>query len=543
MSVKGLQLEETIHVGALRKDLALFRHSSGIRVALCPLPGPLCQADIVIPTECGNNGGLPHCLEHLVFMGSQRYQSRGHLDKLANLCISQGTNAWTDRDHTAYNAITAGPVGLLRLLPVLLDHVFSPTLTEDQFLTEVFHVDGEGRAKGVVYCEMQGREATEDDLSDHNLHELLYPDSGYRFECGGLTHDIEKISNADVKTYHQRYYSPSNCLILVHGQVTSDLLESALDEWAAHTDTLKEGGSAPREVPRPWQTVPAPLASSVSRTVEFAAEDEDVGSVTLGWSGPPLGDIVTCQALQVLFRFLQDGAASPLAQRFVECPQPLASSVDFSLDLRLRTCFKLEFSGVPNGAGTSGDEGDEESDGDDEDEDEEDDEEGDENGEDAMEEDSGAADSSSSALQQGVIREEVMKLLKELVANGFPPGALSMAIDREWVKILEGCEDEPSEALQNCLLPELVFAHHSSIHLNGGDGVSGAVGDGLRERPATSLDAKPILDELRLKDEGFWKALLDRWVVSAPVAEVVMMPSSALVKKVCFPTVCIHPFS
>jgi Zn-dependent M16 (insulinase) family peptidase len=77
-------------------------------------------------------------------MGSQKYPKRGYLDKLANLCIGSGTNAWTDRDHTAFNAVTAGPLGLQRLLPALLDHVLSPTLTEEQFATEIFHVDGEG---------------------------------------------------------------------------------------------------------------------------------------------------------------------------------------------------------------------------------------------------------------------------------------------------------------------------------------------------------------------------------------------------------------
>lgn len=51
-------------------------------------------------------------------MGSKHYPDRGYLDKLASLCVSQGTNAWTDRDHTAYNAVTAGEPGLRKLLPV-----------------------------------------------------------------------------------------------------------------------------------------------------------------------------------------------------------------------------------------------------------------------------------------------------------------------------------------------------------------------------------------------------------------------------------------
>ena len=65
-STKGLVKVGCKHLDALGQDLAVYKHSSGIRVALCKIPGPLCQADIIVATECTNDGGLPHCLEHLV---------------------------------------------------------------------------------------------------------------------------------------------------------------------------------------------------------------------------------------------------------------------------------------------------------------------------------------------------------------------------------------------------------------------------------------------------------------------------------------------
>lgn len=39
-------------------------------------------------------------VEHLVFTGSSLFQGRGWLDQIANCCFAQGTNAWTDVDHT-----------------------------------------------------------------------------------------------------------------------------------------------------------------------------------------------------------------------------------------------------------------------------------------------------------------------------------------------------------------------------------------------------------------------------------------------------------
>ena len=51
------------------------------------------------------------------------------LDLFANRCLAQGTNAWTDTDHTCYTMTTAGSEGFLNLLPIYLDHVLHPTLT------------------------------------------------------------------------------------------------------------------------------------------------------------------------------------------------------------------------------------------------------------------------------------------------------------------------------------------------------------------------------------------------------------------------------
>lgn len=101
------------------------------------------------------------------------------MDKLANRCLAQGTNAWTDVDHTAYTVsqrrvshffrrsvlhemlylkvTCAGAEAFLNLLPIYLDHILNPTLTAEGFTTEVHHVTAQGEDKGVVYCEMQVR--------------------------------------------------------------------------------------------------------------------------------------------------------------------------------------------------------------------------------------------------------------------------------------------------------------------------------------------------------------------------------------------------
>jgi len=114
-------------------------------------------------------------------MGSKKYPYKGIIDHFANRGFSNGTNAWTDTDHTAYTVSTAGEQGFLQILPIYIDHILYPTITDAGFVTEVrtsyppkkqqnlnrrqvHHIDSKGEDSGVVYSEMQGRENSSGDI-------------------------------------------------------------------------------------------------------------------------------------------------------------------------------------------------------------------------------------------------------------------------------------------------------------------------------------------------------------------------------------------
>jgi Zn-dependent M16 (insulinase) family peptidase len=74
----------------------------------------------------------------LVFMGSEKYPYKGILNLFANRGFSEGTNAWTDTDHTAYTVSTAGEQGFLQLLPIFVDHILFPTITNAGYVVVTF---------------------------------------------------------------------------------------------------------------------------------------------------------------------------------------------------------------------------------------------------------------------------------------------------------------------------------------------------------------------------------------------------------------------
>ena len=59
-------------------------------------------------------------------------------------------------------------------------------IQDSAYITEVHHVNGEGEDAGVVYCEMQARENTSEDLTHYHLVRLMYPG-----HCGYKVREIK----------------------------------------------------------------------------------------------------------------------------------------------------------------------------------------------------------------------------------------------------------------------------------------------------------------------------------------------------------------
>lgn len=80
---------------------------------------------------------------------------------LCNFCVFAFKNDMglfcfrTDTDHTCYTIKTVGRDGFLELLPIYLDHILFPTLSDAGYITEVHHIAPNGEDSGVVYCEVK----------------------------------------------------------------------------------------------------------------------------------------------------------------------------------------------------------------------------------------------------------------------------------------------------------------------------------------------------------------------------------------------------
>lgn len=295
------------------------------------------------PAAVFDDTGRPHTLEHLVFLGSKEYPYKGVLDQLANRAGADGTNAWTDTDHTAYTIATAGSSGFLRMLPVYVDHILHPTLSDAGFVTEVHHINGEGEDAGVVYSEMQARENQSWDVMSLEAQRTLYPkSSAYRSETGGLMANLRTLNNDMIKEYHSTYYVPHNLCLVIDGSVPVDQLFKVLHDEVepkilAHQRSHAQG-EAPYIPPAGWKrpfvetstSQPLSIERSIEKTIRFMEHDESVGEVSISTLGPEPNDFLTIAALYILGKYLTHSTASPLQKQFVDIPTPYATSVSFS---------------------------------------------------------------------------------------------------------------------------------------------------------------------------------------------------------------------
>ena len=202
---------------------------TGLRVVVVDQKGPKVLGYFALATEIHDDSGAPHTLEHLCFMGSRTYRYKGVLDKLATRAYST-TNAWTATDHTAYTLDTAGWAGFAQILPVYLEHVIVPTLTDSGCYTEVHHVNGEGHDAGVVYSEMQGVQNTQGELMDLQSKRLLYPvGDGFRYETGGMMEQLRVLKADRIREFHHEMYQPRNLCLVIIGEINHEDLLAILD--------------------------------------------------------------------------------------------------------------------------------------------------------------------------------------------------------------------------------------------------------------------------------------------------------------------------
>ena len=202
------------------------------------------MAALGVNTVAFDNMGVPHIFEHATLGGSDNFNSANIFSDLIFKTYNTFLNAYTEQQNTAYIASSLSDEQLQSFYRVYLDGLFYPLLLHEDMLIkrEAYRYvlndkNDDISLSGVVYSEMSAHEGDIQEASHFNTLNTLYPNSLVSFDTGGDTADIPKVKNEDLIKFHEKYYHPSNMVIVLYGDIDYEkYLKIANDEYFVKFD-------------------------------------------------------------------------------------------------------------------------------------------------------------------------------------------------------------------------------------------------------------------------------------------------------------------
>jgi zinc protease len=172
--------------------------------------------------EKAGRTGFAHLFEHMMFEGSEHVGEKAHI-KYVQGAGATDVNGTTDFDRTNY--FETMPANQLEL---------ALWLESDRmgFLMEGLNRDLLKNQRDVVRNERRQGEGRPYDVAQEELmHELFPKDHPYYPDVIGSHADIEAARIADIRDFHQQFYTPNNASIAIAGDFDAAKLKALLTKY------------------------------------------------------------------------------------------------------------------------------------------------------------------------------------------------------------------------------------------------------------------------------------------------------------------------
>ncbi len=166
--------------------------------------------------------GFAHLFEHMMFEGSEHVGEKAHI-KYVESAGATDVNGTTNFDRTNY--FETMPSNQLELalwlesdrMGFLMEGLDRVKLTNQRDVVRNERRQGEGQPYDVAHEAM--------------MHALLPKDHPYYGDVIGSHADIESARIADVRDFHQQYYTPNNASIAIAGDFDAAKLKALLTKY------------------------------------------------------------------------------------------------------------------------------------------------------------------------------------------------------------------------------------------------------------------------------------------------------------------------
>jgi len=194
-------------------DYALHTLSSGMRLAHKRVAGTrLVHCGFVIGAGSRNDGeqpGLAHCLEHMLFKGTHRRKTIHVLNFLE--VVGGEMNAFTTKELTAIYA-TAQARHYARAVDILCDVTFNSHIPQAELTKE----------KKVIADEISMYLDTPDENIYDEFQEQVFGSHPLAHNILGSIDSLKHIDRKDIIHFTEKHYTPDNMVFVVVGNISAE---------------------------------------------------------------------------------------------------------------------------------------------------------------------------------------------------------------------------------------------------------------------------------------------------------------------------------
>ena len=287
--------------------------------------------------EVDGTSGVAHVLEHMMFKGTKTLPPGEFSRRVA--ALGGRENAFTSRDYTGYYQ----QIPSNRLEDVM-------KLESDRFANN--HWPDEEFKKEIEVVKEERRLRTEDQpraLLAEQLFASTFNASPYRRPVVGWMSDLDAMTPADVRAFHRQWYTPTNAVVVVAGDVQVDKVRALAEKYygslPAHAVPERKPRTEPEQrglrriaVKAPAEQAYVALAfrvPSLTRVQDLQASDRDA------------------LALLVLSAVFSGYDGARLERALTQGEQPVADSAGSSAMITGRGPALFLMTGVPAGGKTA----------------------------------------------------------------------------------------------------------------------------------------------------------------------------------------------
>ena len=219
--------------------------------------------------EKAGRTGFAHLFEHMMFEGSEHAGEKAHI-KIVDAAGATSVNGTTSFDRTNY--FETMPANQLELalwlesdrMGFLMEGLDRVKLTNQRDVVRNERRQGEGRPY---------------DLANEKMYQLLFPKGHpYYGDVIGSHADIEAARIADIRDFHQQFYTPNNASIAIAGDFNPKQLKEMLTKYFG---PIPKG---PETVPVTSENTPTPPITSQRRAT--VTDTVRLPQVTFAWLTP-----------------------------------------------------------------------------------------------------------------------------------------------------------------------------------------------------------------------------------------------------------------